>query len=82
MQNWVLVSNPGLDHAGVSQGAVTATIKVAGNTIWSGSIAPGADVTRTFPGKMGGPVQVTASGDTIASQRVLYNGYFNEVLGQ
>lgn len=39
-------------------------------------------VTPTFPGTMGGPAEVTSTGGTvITSQRVLWNGYFNEVQG-
>ena len=75
MTNWVLVANPG-------GGPLTATIKVGGSTLGTYNIAPGKNVTPTFPGRMGGPVQVSATGNVIASQRVLYNGYFNEVLGQ
>ncbi len=75
MTNWVLVANPG-------GGPLTATIKVGGSTLGTYSIAPGRNVTPTFPGKIGGPVAVSATANVIASQRVLYNGYFNEVLGQ
>ncbi len=77
MENWVLVANPG------SSPVSGVTIKIGGSTVWGpATINPGARVTPTFSGKMGGPVQVSAAGNVIASQRVLYNGYFNEVLGQ
>ncbi len=82
MTNWVLVANPGWKQDGSPQGTVTATVKIGGVPVWSGTIAPGANKTPTFAGKMGGPVEVSANGNVIASQRVLYNGYFNEVLGQ
>ena len=75
MTNWVLVANP-------TSSPLTATIKVGGSTLGTYNIAPGRNVTPTFPGKMGGPVAVSATGNVIASQRVLYNGYFNEVWGQ
>ncbi len=75
MTNWVFVANP-------SASPVTATIKVGGKTMGAHSIAPGRNVTPVFPGTMGGPVEVSATDYVIASQRVLYNGYFNEVLGQ
>ncbi len=84
MTNWVLVANPGQDHNGNPQGPVTAMVKIAGVPVWSGPIAPGAKVTPTFSGKMGGPVEVIASGgDVLASQRVLsnYGSAFNEVPG-
>ncbi|MHB9053912.1 MAG: transglycosylase SLT domain-containing protein [Thermoleophilia bacterium] len=73
--NWVLVANPGT-------AAVTYEIKIAGNRVSSGSLAPGQKATPTFPGTMAGPVEVTASGPIMASQRVLWNGFFNEVLGK
>jgi len=74
MTNWVLVSNQ-------SGHTISYTIKVTGNPVASGTLAAGASVTPTFPGVMGGPVEVIADGPVMASQRVLYNGYFNEVLG-
>ena len=76
MSNWVLVVNPG------STTVNNVTVKIAGTTVWGpANLGPGQSVTPTFPGQMGGPVQVDASGPVMASQRVLYNGYFNEVLG-
>ncbi len=55
----------------------------------SGTLAKGEIVTPTFPGKIEGPVEVrtfsdaqhTTPANAIASQRVLYHGYFNEVVG-
>jgi hypothetical protein len=76
MQNWVLLAN--LDTSASS----SYQVKVAGTVMASGTLAPGDRVTPTFPGTIGGPVEVIATGGkVIASQRVLYNGYFNEVLG-
>ena len=60
-----------------------------------GFIAPSGNVTPIFSGLMGGPVEVRtcsqpfttggscpgATPPVVASQRVLWNGYFNEVLG-
>jgi photosystem II stability/assembly factor-like uncharacterized protein len=75
MTNWVLVANPNAT-------AVTYTIKVAGVARASGTLAPGQRVTPTFPGLRGGPVEVVSTGGPVmASQRVLFNNYFNEVLG-
>ncbi len=82
--NWILVANPGTDHSGNTQGTVTVAIKIAGQQVWSGTIKPGQNVNRTFPGVIGGPVEVTSTGgDVIASQRVLsnYGAAFNEVPG-
>ncbi len=75
VSNWVLVANP-------TQSPVTYHILIAGKEVASGTLNPGARATPTFPGKMGGPVEVTSTGGSVmASQRVLWNGYFNEVLG-
>ncbi len=74
--NWVLIANPG-------SSPVTYQIKIAGKNVprGSGTIPAGGRVTPTFTGLMAGPVEVTASGNVMASQRVTWNGYFNEVLG-
>ena len=55
----------------------------------AGPIAPGGYVTPEFPNMRGGPVELLTfsddghqnPADAIASQRVLYNGFFNEVVG-
>lgn len=73
--NWVLIANP--DPAN----AVDYQIKIAGAIVDSGSIPANGKVTPTFPGIMNGPVEVLATGNVIASQRVLWNGYFNELTG-
>lgn len=86
-QNWVLVANiqdfP-IHYEITGPGISTATYPEA-----SGDLAPGANETPVFPGKIGGPLQVKAwNRDTstpvpvMASQRVLWNGYFNEVVGK
>ncbi|MBE0428414.1 MAG: N-acetylmuramoyl-L-alanine amidase [Thermoleophilia bacterium] len=80
--NWVLVSNPG--------GApVYYEIAIAGQLRQSGTLGPGGNVTPVFPGTMSGPVQVQAWTDSgkgipagiLASQRVVWNGHFNELTG-
>lgn len=81
--NWVLVSNPG----GVSP--VFYEVRVAGTRRASGTLAPGASATPSFPNIMGGPVDVrgytgsdrSTPAPLIASQRVLWSGHFNEVMG-
>lgn len=55
--------------------------QISGDKVASGNLAPGQKVTPTFPGTMAGPVEVTTSGPVMASQRVLWKGYFNEVVG-
>jgi hypothetical protein len=85
-RNWVLVANP-VDAAA----AIYYEIWIAGVKVKDGGpIAPGSNETPTFPGTLGGPVEVKSfsdaihsiGADSIASQRVLWNGYFNEVWGQ
>ncbi len=64
MKNWVLLAKPG-------GAAVTCQIKIAGSVVSSGPLGPGQRITPTFPGKMGGPVAVSATGNVFASRRVL-----------
>ena len=74
--NWVLVAN-------LNDTPVTFQVKIGGVPQPCGSctIAAHDRITPVFPGTMNGPVEVTASAPVMASQRVLWNGYFNEVLG-
>ncbi|MCL4474518.1 MAG: hypothetical protein M1455_11405 [Actinobacteria bacterium] len=82
-RNWVLIANPTLNP-------IYYRIKVAGDVVSTGGpIAAGSNVTPTFPGTMGGPVEVDTFSDasfntpeaSITSQRVIWNGFFNEVAG-
>jgi hypothetical protein len=84
--NWVLIAN--IDPAV----PVYYQVKVGGTPIGACTpLAPGAITTPTYPSTIGGPVEVNAYTDLgctthattgiLASQRVLWNGYFNEVLG-
>ena len=79
--NWVLVANQ-------NNYEVDYSIEVGGTVYQKGKLAAGAKVTPSFGGVMGGSVKVEAwtSGTltpapVMASQRVLWNGYFNEALG-
>lgn len=86
--NWVIVANPSDTET------IRATVffyDEVSNVIFqrSENLAPGADWTPVFPGRMGGPVLVRAVQQgtsnpmpVLTSQRVLWNGYFNEVWGQ
>jgi hypothetical protein len=85
-RNWVLVANPP-----GALGDIWYEIWIAGVKVKDGGpIAPGGNETPAFHGTLGGPVVVksfsnaahTLIADSIASQRVLWNGYFNEVWGQ
>lgn len=79
-QDWVLLTNPGA-------AAVQYSLKIAGNEVASGTLeAAGAQygldkVELSFPGSMGGPVEVTATGNVIASQRSLWGPSFEEAPG-
>jgi hypothetical protein len=78
-KDWLLVANP-------NAGSVSYTIKIGGDQVAAGSIPSGGRVTPEFQGMRGGPVEVTATGPVITSQRVLWKGsyvvpYFNEVWG-
>jgi hypothetical protein len=80
--NWVLAANPNAIQ-------IYYEINIAGTVMGSGTLGAGEHVTPTFPGTMNGPVKVSAWTDSgkatpaavIASQRVVWSGYFNEVLG-
>lgn len=86
--NWVLVANPGRSEA-------KAEVWIAGVKKTTLTIAPGASQTPTFPGIMNGPVEVRGydsatynpdnpgvpNHNIFVSQRVLWNGHFNEVEG-
>ena len=87
MQNWVLVANPGAGS--IYYEIATPGLDTGSDPGASGMLGPGGIAIPAFPGLMGGPVEVrawTASdkvtpASIIASQRVLYNGYFNELVG-
>jgi len=76
VRNWILVANPS------NSATVHYVVTVAGVTQSEGDLLPGTYVAPEYPGLMDGPVEVTSTGGTVmASQRVLWNGYFNETLG-
>jgi len=83
-RNWVLVANP------PGAGPIWYEIRIGGNLVRSGGpIQAGNNEIPTFPGNMGGPVEVRTFADaghnipaaSVTSQRVLWNGFFNEVMG-
>lgn len=83
-RDWVLIANPGAS-------TVAADIYIAGEKMNTSpySINPGGIVTPEFRNVIGGPVEVVAyaPGDPLsprnvmATQRVLWDGNFNEVTG-
>lgn len=87
-RNWVLVSNP-------TASEVKAEVWIAGGRLAVLTIPPGGSQTPAFPGIMNGPVEVrgydsatynpanpgTPNHQVFTSQRVLWNGHFNEVEG-
>ncbi|MHB8182104.1 MAG: Ig-like domain-containing protein, partial [Acidithiobacillus ferrivorans] len=83
VSDWVMVVNP-------NTSPIYYEVRIAGQLKTSGTIQPGANATPMFPGIKNGPVEVQAWTSTtkqtaakvLASQRVLWNGYFNEVVGQ
>lgn len=88
--NWILLTNFEADP-------IYAEISVAGNLLWTGGFGPLSNVTPTLNGIIGGPVEARAwlwetneygqqlkqtPASILASQRVLWNGYFNEIVGK
>ncbi|MHB8859827.1 MAG: TolB family protein [Thermoleophilia bacterium] len=89
-KNWVLISN-------MMPSPIYAEVRIAGVTVWGGVVDTYSNQTPAFPGRMGGPVEVEAwmsetdaggrqlkqnPAIVFASQRVLWNGYFNEIVGK
>lgn len=87
MKDWVLVANPG------TADTVQYRISIAGQQVAYGELAPGQSTEPMFAGYMNGPLEVKAwlkNGDennpadrrpVMSSQRVLFNGHFNEMPG-
>lgn len=73
-RDWIVIGNPG-------GGAVTATITVAGNPVFNGAVGANTSVFPTFPGVVGGPVHVTASGPVVVSQRAIWGLHSMEEVG-
>ncbi len=83
-RDWILIANPG-------SSAVEADIYIGGQRMNDTAylIEAGGTVTPEFPGILAGPVEVIAHEpgdpsvprDVIATQRVLWKGDFNEVMG-
>ncbi|MBE0429920.1 MAG: hypothetical protein IBX61_08630, partial [Thermoleophilia bacterium] len=77
LRNWVLMVNPA-----TGQATARAAALVGGISQFDRELAAGAPAaTPQFPGIMGGPVAVNATGPLITSQRVLYKNSFNEIPG-
>ncbi|MHB1003485.1 MAG: hypothetical protein ACYC1B_06625 [Thermoleophilia bacterium] len=79
VKNWILITNTDTANPvsySIKIGGVVQACPAGGCTI-----PAGGTVTPRFPGVVDGPVEVAASGPVLASQRVLWNGYFNEVRG-
>jgi hypothetical protein len=72
---WTLVGNPSTSTT------ANVTIKIAGQTVGSQAVAPGQNWTPMFANIQAGPVVVESDQPIFATQRVLYNGSFNEFPG-
>jgi hypothetical protein len=71
---WTLINNPSTLSANV-------TIKIAGQTVGTKTLAAGESWNPMFMGIQNGPVEVDSDQPVVASQRVIYNGSFNEFPG-
>ena len=76
MRSWILIGNQG-------SVSTTAQVFIGGALRGSFSIPPGGRVTPEFPGVLAGPVRVVSTNGQplIVSERVTYNGSFNEITG-
>jgi len=70
--NWIVIGNP-------QTSSVQFEVKIEGNVKSSGTIAAGSNKVISLPGTIGGPVEVSTSQPVYATQRVVYNGSFNEI---
>lgn len=86
--NWVMIANP----EPLAGADIYYKVWVQGAEVASGGpISPGDTGSAMVPTLMGGPVEVwtftdpanwqTTLVDSVASQRVIWNGFFNEVTG-
>ncbi|MHB8793474.1 MAG: right-handed parallel beta-helix repeat-containing protein [Thermoleophilia bacterium] len=73
--DWMMMANPGQDD-------VHASISVAGQQVWSEAIAAGSVATECLPGLRGGPVELSADGKLVATQRVLWGPSLDEAPGR
>ncbi len=87
VSNWVLVANP--TAAPIYYEISMPGVDTAADSRAHGTLNPGQTTQPQFNGVQGGPVNVSAWTDSsrrtpanvMASQRVLWQGYFNETLG-
>lgn len=90
-QNWMMVSNP--TDIPVYY-VITMRGNYMGGSDYAGTLNPGSSAFPSFPAEIGGPIEVkgwqlnpdgspnySQPAVFLASQRVLWNGYFNEMTG-
>jgi len=77
MTTWVLVGNQG-------QTKVDVDIKIGGRVVGRYQVPAGGRITPVFQGQINGPVEIsgTSGSQLVVSQRVIYYGSFDEVLGR
>ena len=87
-RNWVLVANPNSTLVGYQISIAGGCTDGDPSRCQTGTLQPAGDIAGrdrvipTFPGQMGGPVEVTSTGgNVIASQRTLWSQSFEEVPG-
>jgi len=85
MTNWVLVASPPGSFAVAAYqiviGGVAMDLDPGTAGQQGGFVYPDRVEFHSFPGVIGGPVAVDADNPVISTQRVVYNGFFNEVTG-
>lgn len=75
IRTWILVGNPSTSQT------ASVTIKIGGAVVGGYNIGPGGVVTPLYNGLINGPVEITSNINVYATQRVLFEGSFNEVSG-
>ncbi|MEI7604220.1 MAG: Ig-like domain-containing protein [bacterium] len=72
---WTLIGNPSTTQS------ANVTIKIAGVLKGTYTIPAGGEITPSFANIINGPIEVNSDINVYSSQRVLYNGSFNEMSG-
>jgi hypothetical protein len=75
MTTWVLIGNPSATQT------ANCTVSIAGTPRSTHAIPPGGRVTPSYGSLLDGPVKVTCDIAVFASERSLYQGSFNEIMG-
>jgi hypothetical protein len=75
MLTWVMIANPSASQT------AHCTVRVAGVLKSSPSIGPGGTSPESYDSLLAGPVKVECDIPVVATERSIFQGSFNEVVG-